>query len=116
MTYYWMSHFGDPGMRYTKALDRIWARIAVDLASSPLVPLDYESYAVELKGYLEDWAKRFDPAKKKLGRLFGLVEEMRKAAATLGPGLFGESASDAVSDGRDRRSRWKNGEKPTASL
>lgn len=88
--YYWMSHFGDPGMRYTRALDRIWARIAVDLASSPLVPLDYETYAVELKGYLEDWAKRFDPAKKKMGRLFGLVEEMRKAAAVLGPGLFGE--------------------------
>jgi N-acetylated-alpha-linked acidic dipeptidase len=97
--YYWMSHFGDPGMRYTKALDRIWARIAVDLASSPLVPLDYETYAVELKGYLEDWAKRFDRAKKKLGRLFGLVEEMREAAAALGPGLFGEPAAGAGKDG-----------------
>ncbi|MGA2362294.1 MAG: M28 family metallopeptidase [Candidatus Aminicenantales bacterium] len=91
--YYWMRHFGDPGMRYTKALDRIWARIAVDLASSPLVPLDYETYATELKAYLEEWAKPFDPAKKKLGPLFGLVEEMRRAAAGISPALFGGSAA-----------------------
>jgi N-acetylated-alpha-linked acidic dipeptidase len=94
--YYWMTHFGDPGMRYTKALDRIWARIAVDLASSPLVPLDYETYAAELKAYLEEWAKPFDPAKKKLRALFGLVEEMRRAAAGLGPILFCGNAAGAT--------------------
>jgi N-acetylated-alpha-linked acidic dipeptidase len=90
--YYWMTHFGDPGMRYTKALDEIWARIAIGLASSPFVPLDYEAYAAELKTYLDEWAKRFDPAKKKLGKLFGFVEGMRKAAAEINPVLFGAGA------------------------
>ncbi|HVP90972.1 MAG TPA: M28 family metallopeptidase [Terriglobales bacterium] len=86
--FYWMSHFGDPGMRYTEALDKIWARIAVDLASRPLVPLDYGTYALELKGYLEEWAKQFDPSKKGVARLLALAEEMRKAAAAIGPYLF----------------------------
>jgi N-acetylated-alpha-linked acidic dipeptidase len=75
-------------MRYTKALDEIWGRIAIRLAAGPLIPLDYEAYAVELKTYLDDWAKRFDPAKEKLGKLFGLVEEMRKAAAGSSPAQF----------------------------
>jgi N-acetylated-alpha-linked acidic dipeptidase len=75
-------------MKYTKALDEIWGRIAIRLAAGPLIPLDYEAYAVELKTYLDDWAKRFDPAKEKLGKLFGLVEEMRKAAAGIGPSQF----------------------------
>ena len=79
--YYWMTRFGDPGMRYTRALGRIWARIAIGLASSPLVPLDYETYAVELEGYLAEWAKRFDAGKEKTGKLFGLIEEMRIAGA-----------------------------------
>jgi N-acetylated-alpha-linked acidic dipeptidase len=91
--YYWMAHFGDPGMRYTKALDRIWARIAIDLASSPLVPLDYETYAVDLKSYLEEWAKLFDPAKKKMAKLLAVVEEMRMAAAAIHPALFDENAA-----------------------
>jgi N-acetylated-alpha-linked acidic dipeptidase len=86
--FYWMSHFGDPGMRYTRALATIWARIALDLASSRLVPLDYESYAVELKGYLDEWAKQFDPSKKRSAKLFGLVEEMKEAAAGLNSVLF----------------------------
>jgi N-acetylated-alpha-linked acidic dipeptidase len=91
--FYWMSHFGDPGMRYTRALAMIWARIALDLASSRLIPLDYETYAVELKGYLEEWAKRYDPSKKKSAKLFGLIEEMRKAAAGINPVLFDAGAA-----------------------
>ena len=105
--YYWMTHFGDPGMRYTLALDRIWARIAVSLAAQPLVPLDYETYAVELKGYLEEWAKRFDPQRTKTVKLFGLVEEMRKAAAAIGPGAAGEtpSATDIAPETRREANR-----------
>jgi N-acetylated-alpha-linked acidic dipeptidase len=105
--YYWMTRFGDPGMRYTRALDQIWARITVDLASSPLVPLDYETYAAELKGYLADWAKRFDPAKKKLGKLFGLIEEMRKAAGGIRHVLF--EAGDVRT-----KSETEDGAKPSA--
>jgi N-acetylated-alpha-linked acidic dipeptidase len=91
--FYWMSHFGDPGMHYTRALAMIWARMALDLASSRLIPLDYESYAVELKGYLDEWAKQFDPSKKKSAKLVGLVEEMRQIAAGITPVLFDAGAA-----------------------
>lgn len=100
---YWMKHFGDPGMRYTKALDEIWGRIAIRLAAGPLIPLDYEAYAVELKTYLDDWAKRFDPAKEKLGKLFGLVEEMRKTAAGIGPSQFDGGAVERELSTEKRR-------------
>jgi len=86
--YYWMTHFGDPGMPYTAALAKIWARQAIDLSSRPLLPLDYEAYAAAIKDYLDKWAKPFDPSKKKLGNLFGLVEEMRKNASALNPSIF----------------------------
>lgn len=105
--YFWMTRFGDAGMRYTRALGQIWARIAIDLASDPLISLDYETYAAELKGYIADWAKRFDPRKKKLGKLFGLVEEMRKAAAVISPVLFETDAARMTSEKKD-------GAKPSA--
>ena len=92
--FFWMSHFGDPGMRYTKALAMIWARIALGLASDPLIPLDYENYAAALKTYLDDWAAHFDPLKRKSARLYGLIEEMRHAAAAVGPVLFGEPEAE----------------------
>jgi N-acetylated-alpha-linked acidic dipeptidase len=94
--YYWMTHFGDPGMRYTAALAKIWARQAIDLSSRPLLPLDYEAYAAAIKDYLHKWAKPFDPSKKKLGKLLGLVEEMRKSASTLNPLIFASPGKEIV--------------------
>lgn len=94
--FYWMTHFGDPGMRYTKALDEIWGRIAISLAAGPLIPLDNEAYAVELKAYLDEWAKRFDPGREKLMRLYRLTDEMRKAAAGIGPALFDNGAAEVA--------------------
>jgi N-acetylated-alpha-linked acidic dipeptidase len=99
--FYWMSHFGDPGMRYTRALARIWARIALDLASSPLIPLDYEDYAVELASYLDEWAQEFDPSKRESTKLLGFVEEMRRAAEAIGPALFGGRDHSRMEMGKD---------------
>jgi N-acetylated-alpha-linked acidic dipeptidase len=99
--FYWMSHFGDPGMRYTRALAMIWARITVDLASSRIIPLDYENYAAELKGYLDEWAKQFDPSKQRSAKLSGLVEEMRRAAEAVGPALFGGRGASRMAAEKD---------------
>jgi len=98
--YYWMTHFGDPGMKYSAALARIWAHQAIDLAASRLLPLDFEVYARELKGYLEEWARQFDPTKKRLQKLFGLVEEMRQNAAAINPPIFGgpDSGTEIAKD------------------
>jgi N-acetylated-alpha-linked acidic dipeptidase len=88
--YYWMSHFGDPGMLYTAALAKIWSRLVIDLACSPLLPLEYENYARELEKYLEDWAAQHDPSRKMSKNLFSLIREMRKSASRLAPYLLSQ--------------------------
>ncbi len=88
--YFWMSRFGDPGMLYTAALARIWAHMAIELASRSLLPLDYGNYAQKLKNYLEKWAKRFDPSREKSRALFGLIAKMEEKASVVTPRLFGK--------------------------
>jgi N-acetylated-alpha-linked acidic dipeptidase len=88
--YYWMSHFGDPGMLYTATLAQMWAHMIIELACNPLLPLDYEVYAQELRGYLEEWAELHDPGKEKSEKLNGLLREMEKTASLLTPYLTGK--------------------------
>jgi len=96
--YYWMSHFGDPGMHYTAALARIWAHMVVELANRTLLPLDYKGYAHSLQDYLDGWAERFDPAKKKSRTLYNLIDEMAKKASLLTPYLFGTAGREDSQD------------------
>jgi N-acetylated-alpha-linked acidic dipeptidase len=81
--YYWMSHFGDPGMLYTAALARIWAHMIIDLACRPVLPLDFETYAKELRNYFSDWAAKYDPEKKNAAGLFAQLAKMEEAAAAV---------------------------------
>jgi N-acetylated-alpha-linked acidic dipeptidase len=92
--YYWMSHFGDPGMLYTATLAKIWSHIVIDLACSALLPLDYENYAQELEKYLEEWADQHDPARKKSENLFFLIREMKKKASILTPYVLNKKQID----------------------
>jgi N-acetylated-alpha-linked acidic dipeptidase len=94
--YYWMSHFGDPGMVYTAALARIWAHQTVDLSCGQFLPLDFETYGSELEEYLGEWTRQNDPAKKSLKSVSPLVREMRNRAAGINPYLFG--SKDLKSD------------------
>ncbi|MFZ2053231.1 MAG: ankyrin repeat domain-containing protein, partial [Candidatus Aminicenantales bacterium] len=86
--YYWMTHFGDPGMYYTAALAKIWAHLVIDLACRPLLPLDWEGYSREMQGYLAAWAEKHDPEKKKCAKLLALLQKMEMTAARLHPYLF----------------------------
>jgi len=92
--YYWMSHFGDPGMLYTAALARIWAHMVIELACNPLLPLDYENYARELERYLTEWAKQYDLSREKSDNLFSHIREMRKSASLLIPYIRGKKKID----------------------
>ena len=86
--YYWMTHFGDPGMRYSAALARIWAHMIIELACRPVLPLDYETYARDLRTYVSDWAAKYEPGKPKARGLLERLEKMEKAAAEVRPLLF----------------------------
>ncbi len=86
--YYWMTHFGDPGMHYTAALVKVWAHMAIDLACRSLLPLDWEGYSRELQGYLAGWAEKHDPEKKRCANLIALLQKMEMTAAGVYPYLF----------------------------
>ena len=49
----WMNRFGDPGFGYHKAMAQIWALLILDMADRPLLPLDMNVYAREVKGYVD---------------------------------------------------------------
>jgi N-acetylated-alpha-linked acidic dipeptidase len=86
--YYWMTHFGDPGMKYTASLAKIWAHMIIDLACRPVLPLDFETYARELRTYVSDWTAKYDPGKRKAAGLLARLGKMEKAAAEVRPILF----------------------------
>ncbi len=96
--YYWMSHFGDPGMMYTATLARIWAHMVIELASSPLLPLDFECYARELENYLKEWVSVYDPNRERSEKLFALIKEMKKKASLLTSYIFGSKIEEKEYD------------------
>lgn len=53
----WMARFGDPGFQYHKALAEVLALLILELSDSPILPLDNEIYATNVKGYVEDLEK-----------------------------------------------------------
>ena len=49
----WMKQFGDPKILYHVCAARLFGLIAVRLAEADLLPLDYETYDVEIERQLE---------------------------------------------------------------
>jgi len=94
--YYWMTHFGDPGLKYSEAMARIWAHIIIDLACLPVLPLDYETYARELQVYVSDWAAKHDPGERKAERLLNGLKKMEKAASSVRPYLFNRNKAGHI--------------------
>ncbi|MDE2797632.1 MAG: M20/M25/M40 family metallo-hydrolase, partial [Gemmatimonadota bacterium] len=45
--FYWMEHFGDPTFQYQAAMAKIWGTLALQLANADILPLDYETYALD---------------------------------------------------------------------
>jgi N-acetylated-alpha-linked acidic dipeptidase len=86
--YYWMNHFGDPGMLYTATLAKMWAHMIIELACNPIIPLDYEVYTQELMRYLEEWAELHDPSREQSENLKSLLRGMEKSASALTPYLI----------------------------
>lgn len=97
--YYWMTHFGDPGLKYTAALVKIWAHMIIDLACRPALPLDFEIYAQELQNYVTDWAAKHDPEKRKGAELLDRLDKMERAASGVRPFLFDLEKTRHIDEG-----------------
>jgi len=52
-SFYWMSHFGDPTFVYHVAAAQLWGTIAMRLADSAGLPLDYRDYATQVREFFE---------------------------------------------------------------
>ena len=46
--FYWMQHFGDPGFSRHLASGLVWAKTAILLATTPVLPYDPRDYAIAL--------------------------------------------------------------------
>ncbi|MDX6614034.1 MAG: N-acetylated-alpha-linked acidic dipeptidase [Blastocatellia bacterium] len=62
-TFYWMSHFGDPTFEYHVTAARVLGILAMRLADSGGLPLDYTDYATELGDFLSETRKLAGRAK-----------------------------------------------------
>lgn len=61
----WMTRFGDPGFQYHKALAEVLALLILELSDSPILPLNNEIYATNVKGYVEDLEQYLNEKGKK---------------------------------------------------
>ncbi|MEP6743003.1 MAG: transferrin receptor-like dimerization domain-containing protein, partial [bacterium] len=55
--FYWMSHFGDPTFMYHVTAARLWGTIAMRLADSVGLPLDYRDYATQVRDFFAESVK-----------------------------------------------------------
>ncbi|SPO07642.1 related to glutamate carboxypeptidase II [Cephalotrichum gorgonifer] len=51
--FYWMSHFGDPGFVYHKAMAQVLNILVAELSNTPVIQFNARVYADELDGYLD---------------------------------------------------------------
>lgn len=61
--HYWMSHFGDPGFKYHRAMAQYWGLLALRLANADVLPFDFAFYGETLRGFVRELEKA-NPAMK----------------------------------------------------
>lgn len=56
-SFYWMSHFGDPGFVYHVAAAQLWGTVALRLSDAAALPLDYRDYAWQVREFFDQCMK-----------------------------------------------------------
>jgi len=52
--FYWMTRFGDPGLRYMTKMAEVWGRMAMRLASADILPIDFQGYGRQIGWFVDD--------------------------------------------------------------
>ncbi len=55
--FYWMNHFGDPGYKYHTLMSQLWGVTALRLANADLLPLDFATYAANVRQFVSELMK-----------------------------------------------------------
>jgi N-acetylated-alpha-linked acidic dipeptidase len=53
-SFYWMDRFGDPDYKFHKTMAQFWGLAAMRMASSKILPFDYNGYGLKLKSYRDN--------------------------------------------------------------
>ena len=73
----WMAKFGDPGFHRHRSMAQWYGSIALILADSDVLPLDYENYASELSVYVFELSSRMRELGDNVTDISPLVESVR---------------------------------------
>jgi N-acetylated-alpha-linked acidic dipeptidase len=60
--YFWTNHFGDPGYRYHSLMTQLWGAIALRLANADILPYDFDSYAGNIRRFVQELDSTAPPA------------------------------------------------------
>jgi N-acetylated-alpha-linked acidic dipeptidase len=84
-TYHWMSTYGDPGFHQHAAIGQYLALVAYHLATDDVLPLDVETYGVELAAYRDDLVDFIAPygVTLDLSELNAAIDDFSAAAASI---------------------------------
>jgi N-acetylated-alpha-linked acidic dipeptidase len=83
-THNWVAKIGDPGFRYHAALVQLLGVVALRLADSDIIPLDYEPYARRLEEFERDASRTWrasQPSHDPLDDVRKSIVEFRQAAS-----------------------------------
>ena len=97
--FYWMNHIGDPGYRYHTLMSQLWGVLGLRLANADLLPFDFDSYAVNLRQFVNDLSKGKDMSQLDLKPVLDGITDFEEAGKKLNM-----SVEDALASGKlDRK-------------
>ena len=71
----WMTKFGDPNFKYSRALTQIWALLILEVADKALLPFDIRAYADAIQGpYIDNLKQYAESQFQKLGNGANIAE------------------------------------------
>jgi N-acetylated-alpha-linked acidic dipeptidase len=102
--HYWVEHFGDPGFNYHLIITRLWGTLALRLANADVLPLDFASYAANIRAFVGDLDKssKVQPSVD-LTPLYADIDEFEKAGKDLNAAVASALASGRLSAAHARR-------------
>jgi N-acetylated-alpha-linked acidic dipeptidase len=96
----WMNHFGDPGYRYHTLMSQLWGVLAMRLANADLLPLDFASYAANIREFVNELSKgmatRNDLAQLDLKPILDAIDDFEAAGKHLDESTAHALASGAI--------------------
>ena len=94
--FFWMNHFGDPGYRYHTLMTQLWGVLALRLANADLLPFDFESYADNIRQFVNELSKGKDLSRLDLKPVLDSIDEFEAAGKRLDDSAAHTLASGAV--------------------